>query len=69
LETKHLLLRWFHSSCRDSCLAAILIISAGAGGCAQWDRERWNLDRYRDERAVDIEQRLERTEPIVENPF
>jgi hypothetical protein len=40
-----------------------------AGGCAMWDRDRWNLDRYRDERAVDIEQRLERTEPVVKNPF
>jgi hypothetical protein len=35
-------------------------------GCAS---EPWNLDRYRDERAVDIEDRLTRDEPIVKNPF
>jgi hypothetical protein len=49
-------------------LAAILTLAA-ASSCALLDREHWNIDRYRDERAVDIEQRLERTEPIVENPF
>jgi hypothetical protein len=37
--------------------------------CALWDKDRWNPERYRDERAVDIEKRLERTEPIVKNPF
>ena len=34
-----------------------------------WDRDRWQLDSYRDAKAVDIEKRLERTEPVVKNPF
>jgi hypothetical protein len=50
-------------------LAAIASLPILAGGCAMWNQDRWNLDRLRDERAVEIEQRLERTEPIVKNPF
>jgi hypothetical protein len=38
-------------------------------GCAMWDKDRWNVDRLRDERAVDIDQRLSNDEPIVKNPF
>jgi hypothetical protein len=49
--------------------AAILSLLALAGGCTLWDNDRWDLDRYRDDRAVDIEQRLERKEPIVKSPF
>jgi hypothetical protein len=58
-----------HSSPLKRWTAVILSLPFLAGGCALWDPERWNLDRYRDERAVDIEQRLERDEPIVKNPF
>jgi hypothetical protein len=61
--------RCLHFSCRDGCAAAILILVTAACGCALWERDRWNIDRYRDERAVDVERRLERTEPIVKNPF
>lgn len=51
-------------------LAVCLLIAFGSSvGCALWDTERWNFDRYRDDRAVDIEHRLDRTEPIVQNPF
>jgi hypothetical protein len=39
------------------------------GGCHAFDGERWNLDQYRDEQAVDIEKRLSREKPIVANPF
>jgi hypothetical protein len=42
---------------------------AAACGCSLWDTDRWSLDRYRDDRALDIEERLERSEPIVKNPF
>lgn len=31
--------------------------------------ETWNLERYRDQRALDIETRLTEDKPIVENPF
>jgi hypothetical protein len=51
-------------------LAVGVICSFGPlAGCAMWNPDRWNLDRYRDERAVDIEGRLAREKPIVENPF
>jgi hypothetical protein len=40
-----------------------------AGGCAAWDAERWSIDRLRDERSLDIEQRLSREKPIVQSPF
>ena len=32
-------------------------------------KETWSMDRYRDERAVDIDHRLEKNEPNVKNPF
>jgi hypothetical protein len=55
---------------RADWLAASLAIAIGPlSGCAMWNADRWNLDRYRDERAVDIEGRLSREKPIVENPF
>jgi hypothetical protein len=60
---------WFHSNWRNVSLAAIVTLLIFAGGCAMWDRERWQLDSYRDVKAVDIEKRLERTEPVVKNPF
>jgi hypothetical protein len=51
-------------------LAAGFLFTFGPlAGCAAWDRDRWNLDRYRDERVVDIEGRLAREKPIVDNPF
>ena len=61
--------RWIHSNGRVCCLSAALLTLACAGGCAFFDADRWKLDHLRDERAVDIERRLERTEPIVKNPF
>jgi hypothetical protein len=58
-----------NACCRIISGAAILPLLALVEGCALWDDNRWNLDRFRDERTVDIEQRLERSEPIVKNPF
>ncbi len=52
------------------CLPMIVGVVLGSlGGCAAWDSERWDIDRLRDDRALDIEQRLTQDEPIVENPF
>lgn len=31
--------------------------------------DRWSFDSLRDERAVEIEKRLSRDQPIVQNPF
>lgn len=62
--------RRIHSIGRLVLLAVGVICSFGPlAGCAMWNPDRWNLDRYRDERAVDIEGRLAREKPIVENPF
>jgi hypothetical protein len=58
-----------HSNLRTLWAAVILWLPLCAGGCALWDKDRWNLNHYRDERAVDIDRRLERHEPIVKNPF
>lgn len=60
---------WFHSNWRNARMAAIMTLLIFVGGCAMWDRDRWKLDSYRDAKAVDIEKRLERTEPVVKNPF
>jgi hypothetical protein len=58
-----------HSNRRVLLVAVTVSLPLFAGGCALWNEDRWNLDHYRDERAVDIEKRLERDEPIVKNPF
>jgi hypothetical protein len=68
-EAFNLYRAWLHSNRRNVWLAAVVALPILAGGCAVWDRNHWNLDHFRDERAVEIEQRLERTEPIVKNPF
>jgi hypothetical protein len=44
-------------------------------GCSLWSQtkekvaENLNMDKYRDNRAVDIDQRLSSPDPIVKNPF
>ncbi len=58
-----------HSNCRKPFLAAILGTVAFTGGCARWSLEDFSLNKLRDDRAVDIDNRLEGTKPIVVNPF
>ena len=58
-----------HSNRRSLGLAAILSLPILANGCSLWNKERWDLNNYRDERALDIDQRLERNQQIVKNPF
>ena len=58
-----------YSSRRIVRMAAVLSLPFLAGGCALWDRDNWTLDRYRDERAVEIDQRLSADEPAVKSPF
>ena len=70
MEAPTLFLRWFHFSRRVRLSGShLILLRRGRRLRVCWDSDRWNIDRYRDERAVDIEQRLERTEPIVKNPF
>jgi len=57
-----------HSNRRTVAVAAILSLVL-TSGCAMWDRDRWDLSRYRDERAVDIDQRLSSDEAVVKSPF
>jgi hypothetical protein len=47
----------------------MLILLATPSGCARWNSEDFSLNRLRDDRAVDIDHRLEGTKPIVVNPF
>src|SRR5256885_12795297 len=61
--------RWFHFSCRLATLAAIVAPLISLGGCAMFHKDFWNVERYRDERAVDIDTRLNKNEPTVKNPF
>jgi len=52
-----------------ACLAALLLPLISAAGCALMNKDLWNPDHYRDERAVDIDHRLDKTAPTVKNPF
>jgi hypothetical protein len=61
--------RWFHFSCRLVALAAVVAPFLSLGGCAMFHQDFWNMDRYRDERATDIDGRLGKNETIVKNPF
>jgi hypothetical protein len=61
--------RHFHSSRHIISTAAALSLLIAASGCQMWHFDGWTLDRFRDDRAVEIEQRLDRDEPIVKNPF
>lgn len=47
----------------------MLVLLISTGGCARWNLEDFSLNRLRDDRAVDIDHRLEGTKPIVVNPF
>jgi hypothetical protein len=57
-----------HLSRRFLILAAVLLLCP-AGGCAVWDRDFWNLNALRDERAVEIDHRLDNAESPVKSPF
>jgi hypothetical protein len=63
-------LRFYHPllAFRLAAVGPLLLLGLSSG-CALWEPQRWNLDRYRDERAVDIEQHLSRDKPVVANPF
>jgi hypothetical protein len=50
-------------------VAVLAVLPASAGGCAFFNVENWNPNKYRDERAVDIDKRLDSNEPIIKNPF
>jgi hypothetical protein len=51
------------------CQWAVVAATALVPGCAGWNADRWDLSRLRDERAVEIEQRLTREQPVVKSPF
>jgi hypothetical protein len=61
----------FHFSCRLAALAVIGLPLLSSGGCRVWNfqKDYWSMDHYRDERAVDIDTRLNKNVPIVKNPF
>ena len=61
--------RLLHFTRHVGCRAALVLPLVSAGGCALWNKDVWNPNHYRDERAVDIDSRLDKAEPIVKNPF
>ena len=63
--------RLIHFSCRVLTLAAIVAPIISLGGCRMmnFQKDFWNVERYRDERAVDVDTRLQKNVPIVKNPF
>jgi hypothetical protein len=69
LRRQSLSRRHFHFSCRLASLAAIVAPLLSLSGCAMFHKDFWSMERYRDERAVDIDTRLNKKEPIVKNPF
>ena len=58
-----------HSIYRKACMAAALALLAISPGCARWTLDDISINKLRDDRAVDIDKRLEGTKPIVVNPF
>jgi hypothetical protein len=50
-------------------VAAVLLLPLFSTGCKLMQNDWWNPDHYRDERAVDIDHRLDKAEPIVKSPF
>ena len=60
---------WVHSNRRFACLAVSAALLVPIAGCAFFNAENWNPNKYRDERAVDIEKRLDSKQPIVQSPF
>jgi hypothetical protein len=58
-----------HFTHRVAYLAALLLPLTS--GCAlwNWNKADWNLENYRDPRAVDIDHRLEKPTALVKNPF
>ena len=58
-----------HRVSRCVAAAGIALLVVLTAGCALWNPDVWNLDRYRDERTVDIERRLSREKPLIENSF
>jgi hypothetical protein len=63
--------RMIHFSCRLAVLAAVVapLLSLGGCGMMKFQKDFWSLDKYRDERASDIDSRLGKNEPIVKSPF
>ena len=67
-------LRPIHFTRRVCLPAAMLFALLGTGGCTRWSKEffnpeNFNPDHYRDQRAVEIDHRLEKPTSIVKNPF
>jgi hypothetical protein len=61
--------RSFYFSRRLCCVAAALVLLVASGCAMLFERNKWDLNRLRDDRAVDIDKRLETTQPDVPNPF
>ncbi len=54
---------------RQALVSGFIAAAIACSGCGLWKPDVWNVDRYRDDKALDIEKRLNRDKPIVANPF
>ena len=61
--------RLIHFTRRATLLAAIALPLFATGGCAMFDKETWDFSKYRDERAADIDRRLDKPDATVKSPF
>ena len=66
-----MLRRWFYFSCRLVALAVAIAPLVSLGGCRAWNfhKDFWSVERYRDHRAADIDERLSKDVPVGKNPF
>ena len=60
-----------HFTRRLGSLAALLLAMTSLHGCKtwNWNPADWNLEKYRDERATDIDHRLDKPLPVSKSPF
>jgi len=68
-QVQHVVQQHLQFTRRFCCLAAVLWPLASSTGCALWNKELLDPNHYRDSRAVDIDNRLQKDVPIVKNPF
>jgi hypothetical protein len=59
----------YHSKLHATLWAVFAALGMQFMGCAGWRSERFDLSRLRDERAQDIDSRLSKAQPAVQNPF
>ncbi|TWT88789.1 hypothetical protein Mal64_22770 [Pseudobythopirellula maris] len=50
-------------------LLMLICLAAPAVGCSSWGMAKYDMSKYRDERAVSIDKRLASRPEVVKSPF